>query len=392
MTQAPERETAAAADAPPTRRTAGARRRVAGRASRRRSRARDVRGRGRPVRRPRATGATWSSFTWNLKTVEGREEVADLVGDTARRGPTPRPSPPRSPPTRPTAWSRRGSPSRPPSAAAAACCAWSRRTARTGRSRCSRRSTSSRATRSRAAPTARWAPSTAPNKQRRTWKEKRQDEAESLGSTTQPYVLVIGGGQGGIALGSRLRQLGVPALVIDKHPRPGDQWRSRYKSLCLHDPVWYDHLPYLKFPDNWPVFSPKDKIGDWLESYTKIMEVPYWSSTTATSATWSEEARGVDRRGRARGQAADAAPEAARLRHRHVGQAQHPRGTRRRRLQGRPAPLLGAPGTGRLPRQEGRGHRQQQLQPSTSAARCGRTTSTSRWCSAPRPTSSRATA
>jgi putative flavoprotein involved in K+ transport len=126
------------------------------------------------------------------------------------------------------------------------------------------------------------------DKDRQTWKEKRQAEAESLGSTEQPYVLVIGGGQGGIALGSRLRQLGVPALVIDKHPRPGDQWRNRYKSLCLHDPVWYDHLPYLKFPDNWPVFSPKDKIGDWLESYVRTMEVPYWSSTVATSASYSE--------------------------------------------------------------------------------------------------------
>ena len=126
------------------------------------------------------------------------------------------------------------------------------------------------------------------DKDRQTWKERRQAEAESLGSTEQPYVLVIGGGQGGIALGSRLRQLGVPALVIDKHPRPGDQWRNRYKSLCLHDPVWYDHLPYLKFPDNWPVFAPKDKIGDWLESYVKTMEVPYWSSTVATSATYSE--------------------------------------------------------------------------------------------------------
>jgi putative flavoprotein involved in K+ transport len=124
---------------------------------------------------------------------------------------------------------------------------------------------------------------------RKTWQERRQEEAASLGSTVQPYVLVIGGGQGGIALGARLRQLGVASLVIDKHSRPGDQWRNRYKSLCLHDPVWYDHLPYLKFPDNWPVFAPKDKIGDWLESYTRIMEVPYWSSTIATSASFSEE-------------------------------------------------------------------------------------------------------
>ncbi|MFI5429892.1 NAD(P)-binding protein [Aeromicrobium sp. UC242_57] len=60
--------------------------------------------------------------------------------------------------------------------------------------------------------------------------------------------MIIGGGQGGIALGARMRQLGVPTVVIDRHDRPGDQWRSRYKSLCLHDPVWYDHLPYLPFP------------------------------------------------------------------------------------------------------------------------------------------------
>ncbi|GAA2804993.1 NAD(P)/FAD-dependent oxidoreductase [Saccharopolyspora taberi] len=127
------------------------------------------------------------------------------------------------------------------------------------------------------------------DKQRQTWLEQRRQEADSLGTSTQPHVLVIGGGQGGIALGARLRQLGVPSLVIDKHPRPGDQWRNRYKSLCLHDPVWYDHLPYLKFPENWPVFAPKDKIADWLESYVKVMEVPYWSSTTAKAASYDAD-------------------------------------------------------------------------------------------------------
>ncbi|WP_280230544.1 NAD(P)/FAD-dependent oxidoreductase [Nocardia cyriacigeorgica] len=121
-----------------------------------------------------------------------------------------------------------------------------------------------------------------------TWSERRAEEERELGRSRQPYVLVVGGGQGGIALGARLRQLGVPALVVDKHERPGDQWRKRYKSLCLHDPVWYDHLPYLPFPDNWPVFTPKDKIGDWLEMYTRVMEVPYWSKTTCTSATYDE--------------------------------------------------------------------------------------------------------
>ena len=123
---------------------------------------------------------------------------------------------------------------------------------------------------------------------RESWSEKREREARELGYVTQPEVLIIGGGQGGIALGARLRQLDVPTIVVDRRARPGDQWRSRYKSLCLHDPVWYDHLPYIKFPDNWPVFAPKDKIADWLESYTKIMELNYWSATEAKSARYDE--------------------------------------------------------------------------------------------------------
>lgn len=123
-------------------------------------------------------------------------------------------------------------------------------------------------------------------KNRTSWKERREAETAALGYQTQPYAVIVGGGQGGIALGARLRQLGVPAIVLDKHDRPGDQWRSRYKSLCLHDPVWYDHLPYIKFPDNWPVFTPKDKVGDWLEMYTKVMEINYWTRSEVQKAAY----------------------------------------------------------------------------------------------------------
>ncbi|WP_370196925.1 NAD(P)/FAD-dependent oxidoreductase [Aurantimonas sp.] len=123
-------------------------------------------------------------------------------------------------------------------------------------------------------------------KNRKSWLEKREEEARTLGYETQPYAVIVGGGQGGIALGARLRQLGVPTIIIEKNDRPGDSWRKRYKSLCLHDPVWYDHLPYIDFPKNWPVFAPKDKIGDWLEMYTKVMELNYWAKTTAKSARY----------------------------------------------------------------------------------------------------------
>jgi putative flavoprotein involved in K+ transport len=125
--------------------------------------------------------------------------------------------------------------------------------------------------------------------ERRTWSEQRSREREELGYTEQPYVVIIGGGQGGIALGARLRALRVPTVIIERNARPGDSWRNRYKSLCLHDPVWYDHLPYIKFPPNWPVFSPKDKIADWLEMYTRVLELNYWGSTEAKHADYDEE-------------------------------------------------------------------------------------------------------
>lgn len=123
---------------------------------------------------------------------------------------------------------------------------------------------------------------------RETWAEAKAREARDLGVHEQPYCLVIGGGQGGIMLGARLRQLGVPTLIIEKNARAGDSWRNRYRSLVLHDPVWYDHLPYIPFPENWPVFTPKDKMGDWLEMYARVMELNYWVATKCISAAYDE--------------------------------------------------------------------------------------------------------
>lgn len=124
---------------------------------------------------------------------------------------------------------------------------------------------------------------------RETWTERRAREEATLGTAEQPYCVIIGGGQGGIMLGARLRMLGVPTIIIEKNPRAGDSWRNRYRSLVLHDPVWYDHLPYLPFPANWPVFTPKDKMGDWLEAYVKLMELTYWGSTEARSASFDPD-------------------------------------------------------------------------------------------------------
>jgi putative flavoprotein involved in K+ transport len=121
---------------------------------------------------------------------------------------------------------------------------------------------------------------------RTTWADARAAEIAASG---EPYALVVGGGQGGLALSARLRAQRVPHLVVEAHPRAGDAWRSRYRTLVLHDPVWYDHMPYLPFPPTWPVFTPKDKMGDWLEAYADLMELPLWTSTTCRRAEWRGE-------------------------------------------------------------------------------------------------------
>lgn len=111
----------------------------------------------------------------------------------------------------------------------------------------------------------------------RNWLEDRRRQEEFLDS--EPAVLVVGAGHGGLGLAARLGCLGVPTLVIDRNERIGDGWRHRYDSLVLHDPVWYDHLPYLPFPPSWPVYTPKDKLADWLESYARTMELNVWTGS-----------------------------------------------------------------------------------------------------------------
>lgn len=85
--------------------------------------------------------------------------------------------------------------------------------------------------------------------------------------------------------------LGIKSLIVDREKRIGDNWRSRYHRLCLHDPVWFDHLPYLAFPESWPIFTPKDKLGDWFETYVKLLDLNAWVQTNVVQSSWDESSR-----------------------------------------------------------------------------------------------------
>jgi len=106
-----------------------------------------------------------------------------------------------------------------------------------------------------------------------------------------PAVLVVGGGQAGLSIAARLVQRDIDALIVDRWPRVGDNWRKRYHALTLHNQVHVNHLPYMHFPPNWPVYIPKDKLANWFESYAEAMELNYWSGTEFEGGSYDEKTR-----------------------------------------------------------------------------------------------------
>lgn len=223
------------------------------------------------------------AFTWNIKTMEGRGEIADMLRATLGH-------------VRPSAWTL----SEEATEVDGVIEAWFTFETAVGRGlgylrlkddRCWTILTTLRELKGHEEGRGPARPKGAEHhavKHRRTWREIVDAEEAALGTTEQPYCLVVGGGQCGAAIGARLKRLGVPTIIVDKHPRAGDSWRNRYDSLVLHDPVWFDHFPYMQFPDHWPVYTPKDMLGDWLEMYVKVMGLTYWTSTECLSAQYDD--------------------------------------------------------------------------------------------------------
>ena len=118
------------------------------------------------------------------------------------------------------------------------------------------------------------------------WLDLRNED--KLYKDRDPEVIIVGCGQAGLSIASRLKQQNIDTLVIDKHERVGDNWRKRYHSLKLHNQVHVNHLPYMPFPPTWPTYLPKDKLAGWFEYYAESMELNVWTSTTFLDAQYDE--------------------------------------------------------------------------------------------------------
>ena len=118
------------------------------------------------------------------------------------------------------------------------------------------------------------------------WLDQRK--ASIAYAERDPTVLVVGGGQAGLSIAARLKQLAVDTLVVDREKRIGDNWRKRYHALTLHNQVQVNHLPYMPFPPNWPVYIPKDKLANWFEAYVDAMELNFWTATNFEGGAYDE--------------------------------------------------------------------------------------------------------
>src|SRR5882757_891542 len=109
------------------------------------------------------------------------------------------------------------------------------------------------------------------------WLDLRKSATEYI--DRDPAVLVVGGGQAGLSIAARCKQLNLDTLIVDREARVGDNWRNRYHALTLHNQVQVNHLPYMPFPPNWPTYIPKDKLANWFEAYVDAMELNFWTGT-----------------------------------------------------------------------------------------------------------------
>lgn len=87
-------------------------------------------------------------------------------------------------------------------------------------------------------------------------------------------VVVIGGGQAGLAVGYHLRRSGLSFIILDAEDGPGGAWRHAWQSLRLFSPAAWSSLPGWQLAGNDQDYPSRDDILDYLARYEARYELP----------------------------------------------------------------------------------------------------------------------
>jgi putative flavoprotein involved in K+ transport len=87
-------------------------------------------------------------------------------------------------------------------------------------------------------------------------------------------VVVVGGGQAGLAIGYFLKRREKRFVILDAAVSIGSAWRARWESLVLFTPRRYDSLPGLPFPGDPDGYPTRDEVIAYLETYREKFALP----------------------------------------------------------------------------------------------------------------------
>ncbi|RKK02640.1 NAD(P)/FAD-dependent oxidoreductase [Pseudoroseomonas wenyumeiae] len=87
-------------------------------------------------------------------------------------------------------------------------------------------------------------------------------------------VVVIGGGQSGLAAGYFLRRGGLDFEILDANNRPGGAWPDAWDSLRLFSPAEMSSLPGWPMPPSTGGYPTRDHVVDYLTAYEQRYSLP----------------------------------------------------------------------------------------------------------------------
>jgi putative flavoprotein involved in K+ transport len=87
-------------------------------------------------------------------------------------------------------------------------------------------------------------------------------------------VVVIGGGQAGLAAGYYLAQQGREFTILEAAGEPAAAWRERWDSLRLFTPVRRNSLPGQAFPGDPDSYPDRDQVVAYLQDYARHFKLP----------------------------------------------------------------------------------------------------------------------